>query len=629
MEETEEDFLSRILNYVNPDNTAISRGGQPASNYYMESPVQQASSPEMEELKRNNLIYGDSTDFDPMTGRLDNGITPLSMDRPIQRNKFQIPSEPNQINALPSSFTKRTNVLAPFGTSATKSFNPMISIGRNVMPESGLNISEGNVQNEITNPSQIKQNDQIPVAQSQVQPISKQEQEAPKDNYFRESVGGILVALGAGFQGADASKALERYNSAIQNDKDEIRRQAIEQERKRKLDPSSQGNIAFKAMFEKYVPGVREMMGKNYDNMTEDMLRSSYPMIANGIKAATEKELSNPASESSIDAVKSYNQMISAFGGKIPPLAEGKISAKEVDRHMGKIDDFLRYNQNETTNKLNERKFAEDLRVNQQTQDLQNKKFGLQQKEFEQGKAEANRRANLQEREFAYRKQRDAEARKQAALLQQKNSAMSDKEARRIAEKYPYGVMLKDQESSELITKSNAYNKMKSALDNLEKGILQYGAPMNPMSEGSKQIDALWSTYMLAVKDAEEMGALDKGVEGAANRTLMNPSNMNFAQRISGGEKRVKEDTLSILKEKRDSYKQQYAKNTSNYGFNPELSAQENIRLMDEYINPDTSRERQQQIYLQNFKKLGYDPSLFTKYAENYETRRKILTGGY
>jgi hypothetical protein len=609
MEETEEDYLSKIVNpvfdflgpvydSVNPNNTAISQGGQPASNYYMESPAPEFGSPPPLQPNAVNSefpldrVYA----FKSRTVATPEERMATFLERKAASDQATKQDKPIEQNLPPiEGFEKRTNVLAPFGTSVNKSFSPMMS------PEQEV--------------------------QSQVQPISKQEQEAPKDNYFRESVGGILVALGAGFQGADASKALERYNSAIQNDKDEIRRQTIEQERKRKLDPSSQGNIAFKAMFEKYVPGVREMMGKNYDNMTEDMLRSSYPMIANGIKAATEKELSNPASESSIDAVKSYNQMISVFGGKIPPLAEGKISAKEVDKHMGKIDDFLRYNQNEARMQLDKDKFAQDKLFNQQTQDLQNKKFGLQQKEFEQGKAEANRRANLQEREFAYRKQRDAEARKQAALLQQKNSAMSDKEARRIAEKYPSGLVISDTDHRKLLEAKDGYVNMSIALRDFKDVVKKYGSPALSTSQGYAEVNGAWAKFLAALKEAERLGALDNGVSKLAAETIPNPTDLNAMRRLAGKGK-LEKDTLTLLDSNEKSYKEQFARKASNFGFNPLISSDENVKLMDEFINPATSTDRQKQIYMQNYQKLGYTPDEFNKYAGNYISYRKPFLGG-
>jgi hypothetical protein len=594
MEETEEDYINRILRTNEEIGGAIDSmyGINNPSQMPVITPTSQLSSPPPEQSNAVNTAPFPDVVFRNRS----RNIRPREEAMAMSNSRNAAIGQPIEQTYEPiEGFEKRTNVLAPFGTSVNKSFSPMMS------PEQEV--------------------------QSQVQPISKQEQETPKDNYFRESVGGILVALGAGFQGADASKALERYNSAIQNDKDEIRRQTIEQERKRKLDPSSQGNIAFKAMFEKYVPGVREMMGKNYDNMTEDMLRSSYPMIANGIKAATEKELSNPASESSIDAVKSYNQMISVFGGKIPPLAEGKISAKEVDRHMGKIDDFLRYNQNETTNKLNERKFAEDLRVNQQTQDLQNKKFGLQQKEFEQGKAEANRRANLQEREFAYRKQRDAEARKQAVLLQQKNSAMSDKQARDLAIKFPSGLVINDTDHRKLLDAKDGYVKMNIALRDFKNTVNKFGTPYLSTSSGYAEVNGAWTKFLAALKKAEELGALDSGVTTLAEDEIPNPTQLNFSRRLSGGGK-LKNDTLSLIDSSEKSYKEQFAKKASNFGYNPLISSAKNVELMDEYINPSTDKERQKEIYKNNYQGLGYDPDEFIKYAGSYYSYRKPFLGG-
>jgi len=565
----------------------------------------------------------------PRTGILDTGVNTLDLNPrfPMDTN-FSTPpvlqQEQQQVEeGFPDViFRNQSNNMAPKAEPRIKIQQPLaqndtFSLQGNVMPSS-------KAQDTIQTQTAIE-----PASA----PISKMNTDSTDDSGFRESVGGFLVAIGAGIQGNDASKALDRYSSFISNNKQEAKRQALEEERKKKNDAGSQGNVIFRSMFDKYVPGAKEMMGKNFENMTEDMLRSGYPMIANGIKAAAEKELNNPVSAGSINAVRSYNEMIASFKGKVSPLAEGKISAKQVDAHMGNINNVLRYLNDESDadyrKKTLEQQSSEKALDRTADKEMETARLGLKEKEYKQNVLESNRRNALERDKFAYQKQKDAEARKQAELLKQTNSAMLDKEARRIAEKYPYGVMLKDAEANELIKKQSAYNKMKSALNGLEKGIAQYGASANPMSDGYRQVDALWSAYMLAVKDAEEMGALDKGVEGAANRTLMNPVNMNLAQRFSGGEARVKEDALSILKEKRESYKKQYAKNTSNYGFNPELSAQQNIRLMDEYINPNTSREKQQQIYLQNYKKLGYDPELFIKYAENYETRRKIITGEY
>ena len=167
---------------------------------------------------------------------------------------------------------------------------------------------------------------------------------------------------------------------------------------------------------------------------------------------------------------------------------------------------------------------------------------------------------------------------------------------------------------------------MEQSLNHLQSTINKYGAPVNPNSAGYSEINSAWGNYMTALKDAEEMGALDKGVEGAAKKVLPNPTDLNVLMRAFGGEGRVKQTTSSILDNMRNKYKSNYAANTAMYGYNPSIGAGENTRLMDEFIDQGTSDDRRKQIFGQ-YSRLGYTTDTFKVYADNYETRRKPILG--
>lgn len=534
-----------------------------------------------------------------------------------------------------------TNMLAPYGTGMNRS-----SVAKESMDDQNRN-NLGELAAATIPPvaeSQAVQNAQPPQGNANsifdsisntFKDISKSASETFKSDSFREGLGGILVSLGAGIQGQDASKALERYNNSLLSDKEEARRKVIEEERRQKNNPASTWNLTYREMFKKYVPGVEKMMGDSFNNMTEEMLKSSYPMIANGIKNMTERELSDPKSGSSIDAVNAYNELIKSFGDKIKPLEAGKYSASQVENFKNQIDNVIRFSHQEDQNKFNQLKLAEDVRqfgLRQQQEDkFQNQEIGLKREKLAFEKADASRRAAMERERFNYQKQQDAERKK---LIQQKMQiqqasvyGLPEKEQRRLLEKYPSGIVLSSTESKKLQDKQDGYSKMKSALDNLEQMINKYGAPMSPTSNGYAEINSAWSQYVAAIKEAEELGALDIGVSKLANETLPNPTKINPLVRISGGEKGVRKNTLSILSNMRNQYKTQYAKNTASYGFNPEISADSNTRYMDEYTNPNTSPERQDQIYESVYRDLGYTPKLFRVYAENYVSRRQLFTG--
>ena len=530
------------------------------------------------------------------------------------------------------------NVLAPYGTALDKSFSPKMP----PQAETPQNVNRppaGDVSLVTTTPSTTKGESStkgiFDSISNTFKDISKSASDTFKSDSFREGLGGMFVALGAGFQGQDASKALERYNNSLLNDKEEARRKILEEEKRQKNNAASTWNLTYREMFKKYVPGVDKLMGDAFNNMTEEMLKSSYPMISDGIKKMTERELSDPNSMSSKDSVSSYNEMISSFGGAVKPLEVGKYSAKQVEDMKGNLNNVLRFYDSERD--------REEKVLTREQQATQNSLDRMARKEWEQGKlnlderklkqdiSEGNRRAALEREKFNYQKKQDAERNKlikeRMQVQQSASGGVLDKEQRRLLEKYPSGIVLKDVEARKLQDKQNGYTKMKSALDVLEGLMNKYGAPMSPTSNGYAEINSAWSQYVAAIKEAEELGALDGGVSKLANETLPNPTKINPLVRVTGGSSAVQKNTLDILKTMRNQYKYQYAKNTAAYGFNPELSADDNTRYMDEYTNPNTPPERQDQIYESIYKNLGYDAKMFRLYTGNYVKRRYLFTG--
>ena len=387
--------------------------------------------------------------------------------------------------------------------------------------------------------------------------VSKSASDTFNDPAFRQGLGGILVAIGAGFQGQDASRSLERYHNSILNDKQEARRKALEEEQRVKKDPNSVWNLTYREMIKKTLPGVEKMLGADtFEKMTAEDIKTNYPVISGSMAKMTEKELSNPGSASSIDAVKSYNEMISSFGGKIKLLEEGKYSAKDVDKFTSNLNNVIQYNHQEDQKSFNESKLSEDRRQfelrQQQEKDFKKEDLKINQAELAARIADQNRRYGLEVNKFNYSKQKDAELRnlmKQKMEIQQSaTGAQQDKEQRRLLEKYPSGIVLSGVESTKLNDKQTGYTKMKSALDNLENLMNRYGAPMSPTSSGYAEINSAWSQYVAAIKEAEELGALDNGVSKLANETLPNPTKINPLVRISGGEPAVKQNTVNILK---------------------------------------------------------------------------------
>lgn len=580
----EESYLDKILNYFSPSREE--------SPIFMPSPY---SEPMQTETNQPNKL----------------------LDIPLGNTPVQ-----NQQKLDAPDFSPRG--LAPFGTSINKQFSPAIS-------------TQDQPIQRIEPLSQTQINASTPFSSvfdsisNSFKGASKSTSDTFNDRSFREGLGGILVGLGAGIQGQDAGKALERYDNMLLSNKEEARRMALEEERKLKADPSSTWNLVYREMFKKYVPGVDKMLGDSYNSMTEEMLKSNYPMIASGIKNMTDKELGNPMSESSIDAVKGYNQMVSSFGGAVPLLEEGKYSANQVENFKSNINNVLKFIDNENEKAYKEKTLsqqAEQKSLDRMLErELQSKNLSLRERQFAHERNIDYAKLNLEKRKFEESKRRSEEAARIASqrLSQPGAGVFSDKERAKMAIDYPLGLALKQSETSKLTKMGTAYNKMEQSLDSLQDLIKKYGAPVNPSSDGYAQIESAWGSYMTALKDTEEMGALDGGVIKGAKSVLPKPTDFNILMRVKG-EQNVVKSTLSVLSDVRNRYRDNFAKNTAMYGYNPNIGAGENIELMDKFIDPNTSDEIKKQIF-SRYSRIGYNPTTFAAYADNYETRRKPMLG--
>jgi hypothetical protein len=633
-QDEEEDYLSKILGMFSskPMN-------QPMGSEYMQAPVQQISSPSIELLKSNNAIYGDATDYDPITGKLDNGNFPFT---PQQRQKNAFPSrEPQSVEPLPSRYSTKTNMLAPYGTGISKL--PMAK--EDVVSQSEDTLERPMVATmfPVTEP-QAEQKNQPQQGNTKgifdsisntFKDISKSASETFRNDSFREGLGGILVGIGAGIQGQDASKALERYNNFLLGNKEEERRKVAEEERRQKANPASTWNLTYREMFKKYVPGVERLMGDAFNGMTEEMLKSSYPMISDGIKKMTDRELSDPNSGSSKDSVASYNEMISSFGGAVKPLEVGKYSAKQVEDMKGNLNNVLRFYDNERD--LKEKALTREQQATQKSldrqleRDLKKEDLGFKREQLYLEKKDADRRFGLEVQKFNEAKRRSQEAAARANKMMELRMSgggggvFSEKEKAKMAIQYPLGLALQPAETSKITKMGSAYNKMQQALNVLENTIKKYGSPVNPSANGYMQIESAWGSYMTALKDAEEMGALDGGVIKSAKSVLPKPTDLNVFMRLRG-EGNVTKSTLNVLSDIKNKYKDNFALNTAMYGYNPNIGAGENVRLMDEFIDSNTPDERKKQIF-SRYSQLGFTPDTFSVYADNYETRRKPILG--
>ena len=618
-----EDYLDEIIQFFRPspqENTM-----QPESKPIMFNSSINAEPVGLQELRANDKIYGNSEDFNPKSEEILSNIVNPAPAISVQPQVPVIPQQPARDTLM--RFQSR-NINPP-----KEEVSPVMAPVP--VPASPAVTKSAPAQEVSQAPVETQKPDEsiFNSISNTLKDVSKSASDTFSDPAFRQGLGGILVAIGAGFQGQDASKSLERYHNSILNDKQEARRKALEEEQRVKKDPNSVWNLTYREMIKKSLPGVDKLMGPSFDNMTEEMLRQNYPMISSSMTKMTEKELSNPSSPSSIDAVKSYNEMISSFGGKIKLLEEGKYSAKDVDKFMSNVNNVIQYNHQEDQKNFNQSKLSEDTRQfelrQQQEEDFKKQDLGIKKSQLSAEIADQNRKYGLEVSKFNYSKQKDAEMNK---LMKQKmenqlvNKGMSEKEARKLAIDYPFGIVLSMQDRNEISKKKTGYDKMKIALDDLEKGVKTYGASMNPSSDGYKRIDALWSEYMLALKDARELGALDKGVETAAEKTLMNPTKMNVALRFKGGEQEVKREFLSILNDKKRAYREQYVRNTAMYGYNPDIGSIKNTEMMDKLIDPNTPDSEQKAI-INEYAKMGYDKNTLRTYTENYEIRRKPLLG--
>ena len=630
-----EEYLDEIIQFFRPSPQANTM--QPESNPIMfDSPINaepawtqelraKDSNPvRLQELRANDKIYGNSEDFNPKSGEiLSNIVSPAPA---IQPQAPVIPQQPARDTLM--RFQSRN--INPPREEAPPVMAPIPAQAPPIETKAAPAQEVSQVPAEAQKPDESIFNS----ISNTLKDVSKSASDTFNDPAFRQGLGGILVAIGAGFQGQDASKSLERYHNSILNDKQEARRKALEEEQRVKKDPNSVWNLTYREMIKKTLPGVEKMLGADtFEKMTAEDIKTNYPVISGSMAKMTEKELSNPGSASSIDAVKSYNEMISSFGGKIKLLEEGKYSAKDVDKFMSNLNNVIQYNHQEDQKDFNKSKLSEDIRQfderQKQEQAFKKEDLGIKKAQLSAEIADQNRRYGLEVNKFNYNKQKDAkmnELMKQKMENQLVNKGMSEKEARKLAIDYPFGIVLSMQERNEISKKNTGYNKMKIALDDLEKGVKTYGASMNPSSDGYKKIDALWSEYMLALKDARELGALDKGVEGAAEKTLMNPTKMNVALRFKGGEEEVKREFLSILNDKKRAYREQYVRNTSMYGYNPEIGSIKNTEMMDKLIDPNTPDSEQKAI-INEYAKMGYNKDTLRTYTENYQIRRKPLLG--
>ena len=215
-----EDYLDEIIEYFRPSPQANTM--QPESNPIMfDSPIN-AEPAWTQELRANDKIYGNSEDFNPKSGEiLNNIVSPV----PAIAMQPQIKETPEEL-MRGSLFRNNSRNIDPPIRAVAPAVSPVMAQVPVSTEPAGTKSAPAQEVSQAPVEAQKPDESIFNSISNTLKDVSKSASDTFNDPAFRQGLGGILVAIGAGFQGQDASKSLERYHNSILNDKQEARRKS-------------------------------------------------------------------------------------------------------------------------------------------------------------------------------------------------------------------------------------------------------------------------------------------------------------------------------------------------------------------------------------------------------------------